>query len=60
MFPNRGWNCSAVNWRLGKRSLMLWTSSLLAAAEGQPRKVNGNVGKMMKGEVLTSRRNVLC
>jgi hypothetical protein len=39
---------------------MLWTSSLLAASEEQPRKGNGNVGKMMKREVLTSHHNLLC
>jgi hypothetical protein len=35
--PNHAWNCGTINWRLGERGLMLWTFSLLAAAEGQPR-----------------------
>lgn len=60
MVPNHAWNSSAVNWRLRERGLMLWTSSLLAAAEEQPRKGNGNIGKMMIGEDLTSHRNLLC
>ena len=60
MVPNHAWNFKAVNRRLGERGLMFWTSSLLVAVEGQPLKGNGNVGKMMKGEVLTSHRNLFC
>lgn len=60
MVPNHAWNYSAVKWLLRERGLMLWTSSLLAAAVGQPRMGNGNVGKMLKGEVVPSHRNLLC